>query len=74
MAHMLKEASEGAVPQQGAVPPVIQGAIIGHMPDPQVLSLDDQVAKGSGKQPTLSLTRAGEFTEQKTHVHSTQQS
>lgn len=51
-----------------------RGAIVGHMPDPQVLSLDDQVAKGSGKQPTLSLTRAGEFTEQKTHGHSAQQS
>lgn len=45
MAHMLQEASEGSVPQQGAVPPVVQGAIVGHMPDPQILSLDVEVAR-----------------------------
>lgn len=45
MAQMLQEASEGAVPQQGAVPPVVQGAIVGHMPDAQVLSLDVEVAR-----------------------------
>lgn len=45
MAHVLQEASEGAVSQQGAVSPVVQGAIVGHMPDPQILSLDVEVTR-----------------------------
>ena len=45
MAQVLQEASEGAVPQQGAVPPGVQGAVVGHMPDAQVLSLDVEVAR-----------------------------
>ena len=49
MAQALQEASEGAVPQQGAVPPVVQGAVVGHMPDAQVLSLDVEVARVFGK-------------------------
>ena len=45
MAQALQEASEGAVPQQGAVPPGVQGAVVGHMPDAQVLCLDVEVAR-----------------------------
>ena len=45
MSQVLQEASEGAVPQQGALPPVVQGAFVGHMPDAQVLSLDVEVAR-----------------------------
>ena len=45
MAHILQEATVGVVPQQGAVLPIFQGAIVGHMPDPQVLSLDVEVAR-----------------------------
>lgn len=45
MSQVLQEASEGAVPQQGAVPPGVQGAFVGHMPDAQVLSLDVEVAR-----------------------------
>lgn len=45
MAHVIQEASEGAVSQQGTLPPIFQGAIVGHMPDPQVLSLDVKVAR-----------------------------
>ena len=45
MAHALKETIKSAVPQQGAVPPIFQGAIVGHMPDAQVLSLDVEVAR-----------------------------
>ena len=45
MAHILQEATVGVVPQQGAILPIFQGAIIGHMPDPQVLSLDVEVAR-----------------------------
>ena len=45
MAQVLQGASEGAVPQQGAVPPAVQGAVVRHMPDPQVLILDVEVAR-----------------------------
>ena len=39
-----EEARVGVVPQQGAVPPVLQGGLVGHMPDAQVLGLDVVVA------------------------------
>ena len=45
MTHVLQEATVGVVPQQGAFPPILQGAIVGHMPNPQVLSLDVEVAR-----------------------------
>ena len=45
MAHALQETTKSAVPQQGSVPPMFQGDIVGHMPDPQVLSLDVEVAR-----------------------------
>lgn len=45
MAHALKETSKSAIPQQGSVPPIFQGDIVGYMPDPQVLSLDVKVAR-----------------------------
>ena len=45
MSQVLQEASEGVVPQQGALPPVFQGAFVGHMPDAQVLSLNVEVAR-----------------------------
>ena len=35
-----EEARVGVVPQQGAVPPVLQGGLVGHMPDAQVPSLN----------------------------------
>ena len=40
-----EEASVGVVPQQGAVPPVLQGGLVGHVPDAQVLGLDVVVAR-----------------------------
>ena len=40
-----EEARVGVVPQQGAVPPVLQGGLVGHMPDAQVLGLDVVVAR-----------------------------
>ena len=40
-----EEASVGVVPQQGAVPPVLQGGLVGHVPDAQVLGLDVIVAR-----------------------------
>ena len=45
MSHSPEEASVGVVPQQGAVPPVLQGGLVGHMPDAQVLGLDVVVAR-----------------------------
>lgn len=45
MSQMLEEANDRAVPQQGAVPPVLHGAVVGHMPDAQVQSLDVVVAR-----------------------------
>jgi hypothetical protein len=45
MSYMLQEAIEGAVPQQGAVPPVLHGTLVGDMPDAQVLGLDVKVAR-----------------------------
>lgn len=45
MAHVLQETIKSAVPQQGSVLPIFQGAIVGHMPDAQVLSLDVEVAR-----------------------------
>lgn len=44
VSQVLEEASVGAVPQQGAVPPVLQGRLVGHVPDFQVLGLDVVVA------------------------------
>ena len=41
----LEEASVGVVSQQGAVPPVLQGGLVGHVPDAQVLGLDVVVAR-----------------------------
>ena len=41
----LEEASVGVVPQQGAFPPLLQGGLVGHMPDAQVLGLDVIVAR-----------------------------
>ena len=35
-----KEVRIGVVSQQGAVPPVLQGGLVGHVPDAQVLGLD----------------------------------
>ena len=40
-----EEARVGVVPQQGAVPPVLQGGLVGHVPDAQVLGLDVVVAR-----------------------------
>ena len=40
-----EEASVGVVPQQGAVPPVLQGGLVGHVPDAQVLGLDVVVTR-----------------------------
>lgn len=40
MSQALEESSIGAVPQQGAVPPLLQGRPVGHMPDAQVPGLD----------------------------------
>ena len=45
MSQPPEEASVGVVPQQGAVPPVLQGGLVGHMPDAQVLGLDVIVAR-----------------------------
>ena len=45
MAHILQDATIGVISQQGAVPPIFQGAIVGHMPDSQVLSLDVEEAR-----------------------------
>ena len=45
MPQSLEEASVGVVPQQGAVPPVLQGGLVGHMPDAQVLGLDVVVTR-----------------------------
>ena len=44
MPQSLEEAHVGVVPQQGAVPPVLQGGLVGHVPDAQVLGLDVIVA------------------------------
>ena len=44
MPQSLEEAHVGVVPQQGAVPPVLQGEFVGHVPDAQVLGLDVVVA------------------------------
>ena len=41
----LEEASLGVVPQQGAFPPLLQGGLVGHVPDAQVLGLDVVVAR-----------------------------
>ena len=40
MPQSLEEASVGVVPQQRAIPPVLQGGLVGHVPDAQVLGLD----------------------------------
>lgn len=45
MSMMLKEARGGAVSQQGVFSPIFQGALVGHMPDTQVLGLDIEVAR-----------------------------
>lgn len=45
MSRALEESSIGAVPQQGAVPPLLQGRPVGHMPDAQVPGLDVIVAR-----------------------------
>ena len=45
MLQSLEEAHVGVLPQQGAVPPVLQGGLVGHMPDAQVLGLDVVVAR-----------------------------
>ena len=45
MPQSLEEASVGVVPQQGVVPPVLQGGLVGHVPDAQVLSLNVVVAR-----------------------------
>ena len=45
MSQPPEEASVGVVPQQGAVPPVLQGGLVGHVPDAQVLGLDVVVAR-----------------------------
>ena len=45
LSQSLGEASVSVVPQQGAVPPVLQGGLVGHVPDAQVLGLDVIVAR-----------------------------
>ena len=45
MPQSLEEASVGVVSQQGAVPPVLQGGLVGHVPDAQVLGLDVVVTR-----------------------------
>ena len=45
MPQALEEASLGVVPQQGAFPPLLQGGLVGHVPDAQVLGLDVVVAR-----------------------------
>ena len=40
-----EEARVGVVPQQGAVPPVLQRGLVGHVPDAQVPSLNVVVAR-----------------------------
>ena len=40
-----EEAHVGVVPQQGAVPPVMQRGLVGHVPDAQVPSLNVIVAR-----------------------------
>ena len=45
MLQSLEEAHVGVLPQQGAVPPVLQGGLVGHVPDAQVPSLNVVVAR-----------------------------
>ena len=45
MPQALEEARVGVVPQQGALPPVLQGGLVGHVPDAQVPSLNVVVAR-----------------------------
>ena len=45
MSHSPEEASVGVVPQQGVVPPVLHGGLVGHVPDAQILSLNVVVAR-----------------------------
>ena len=40
-----EEARVGVVPQQGALPPVLQGGLVGHMPYAQVTGLNVVVAR-----------------------------
>lgn len=45
VSQILEETSVGAVSQQGVRPPLLQGRLVGHVPDFQVLGLDVVVAR-----------------------------